>query len=184
MIPSYISGKGMHATEATWDFKTTIIELLESQGLGYDTRFRYYQNEFPDMARVDLARMICDPIESYDRDWPSYWSNKKEGRDKEEVLTEYMLRLDDRFRREAQVAIVCFDEAGLGTGINVMRFIGESKPILGLYNPAIKKVGVNINNILQLKIDYPDLVTIKQYHNVEELCSVVAEWLETFEQRK
>ena len=50
MIPCYVSGKGMHATTTTWTFKTLVIEALESSGLGYDTRFRYYRKQFPDMV--------------------------------------------------------------------------------------------------------------------------------------
>ena len=179
MIPCYVAGKGMHATSTTWDFKTTVFDLLETHGLGYDTRYRYYQDEFPDMPKDELGRMICDPIESYDKDWPAYWANKKPGRDKEEVLTEYMLHLDDRFRSEAKVGIFCFDEAGLGTGINVMRFMAMKKPMLGLYNPVIKQRGVNINNILQIRIDYPELVTLQTYDSLDVLTSHVMVWLKT-----
>ena len=178
MIPCYVAGKGMHATSTTWDFKTTIFELLENSGLGYDTRYRYYEQEFPDMPKDELGRMICDPIESYDKEWPAYWANKKQGRDKEEVLTEYMLGLDKRFQQEAQVAIFCLDEAGLGTGVNIMRFTAMKKPILGLYNPVIKQRGVNINNIIQIKIEFPDLVTLQTYNEMEDLKASVVEWLE------
>jgi hypothetical protein len=169
MLACYVSGKGMYASKATWEFKTRVIKFLETSGLGYDTRFRYYQREFPDLGLDELARLICDPIEYYDKGWPSYWANKKTEADKDTVLTEYMLQLDNRFRREARVNIVCFDEAGLGTGINAMRFIHEGKPVLGFYNPAIKKTGVNINNIIQLKIEYPELVTIEQYHETDDI---------------
>ena len=51
-IPCYVSGKGMHATATTWAFKTLVIEALESSGLGYDTRYRYYRNQFPDLERA------------------------------------------------------------------------------------------------------------------------------------
>ena len=180
MIPCYVAGKGMHATSTTWDFKTTVFELLQSSGMGYDTRYRYYQNELPELSQGELGRLICDPIESYDKAWPSYWANKKQGRDKEEVLTEYMLRLDDAFREEARVGIFCFDEAGLGTGINVMRFMAMGKPILGLYNPVIKQRGVNINNILQIRLDFPQLVTLETYENLDQLKSKVLGWLKNY----
>lgn len=62
--------KGDHAS--TEDFKVAVFELLESTGLGYDTRFRHYRQEYPDTNRVDFARMTCDPIEGYDKDWPDY----------------------------------------------------------------------------------------------------------------
>ncbi|TPW09429.1 MAG: hypothetical protein FD130_2528, partial [Halothiobacillaceae bacterium] len=110
-----------------------------------------------------------------------YWSHKKgEGHDKEEVLTEYMLLLDNRFRREAELALVCFDEGGLGTGINVMRFVQMNKPILGFYNPVIKKHGVNVNNILQLKLEYPTLVTLHQYHDWSDIQGSVVAYLRNF----
>ena len=177
MIPCYVAGKGMHATSTTWGFKTAVFELLESTGIGYDTRYRYYQNELPEVPADELGRLICDPIESYDKEWPTYWANVKHSRDYEEALTEYMLRLDDGFRREAEVGIFCLDEAGLGTGINVMRFMAMRKPILGLYNLSEKKRGVNVNNILQLKIDFPDLVTLQAYKDLENLKAIVLQWL-------
>ena len=49
-IPCYVSGKGMYATERTRQFKVTVIEQLEATGIGYDTRYRYYQRQFPTMA--------------------------------------------------------------------------------------------------------------------------------------
>lgn len=177
MIPCYISGKGMHATQTTWEFKETVIEFLETSGLGYDTRFHYYRNEFPDMDVKRLARLICDPIEYYDRGWAVYWANKKDGRERDDVLTEYMWQLDEKFQAEAHVAIVCFDEAGLGTGINAMRFLVRRKPILGFYNVAARRFGVNVNNILQLKLEFPDLVTLKQYQAQDDVRAAVAEWL-------
>ena len=62
----------MHATESTWEFKTTVIATLEETKLGYDTRFAYYRKQFPDMQTEQLARMICDPMEYYDLDWDEY----------------------------------------------------------------------------------------------------------------
>src|SRR5919198_3056289 len=63
-IPCYVSGRGMHATDRTREFKVEVIHLLESSGLGYDTRYRYYRVQFPEMDPRQLARMICDPIEN------------------------------------------------------------------------------------------------------------------------
>jgi hypothetical protein len=180
MIPCYVSGKGMYATATTWEFKSAVIEWLAASQLGYDTRFRYYQQEFPEMPIAHLARLICDPIEFYDRGWPVYWANKKDGRDKDEVLTEYMWQLDEGFQREAKVSIVCYDEAGLGTGINTMRFLHKGKPILGFYNPAVRRYGVNINNILQLKLEFPRLVTLQQYESFEDIQRGVQQWLRAY----
>jgi len=178
MIPCYISGKGMYASETTWDFKTAVIEMLESSGLGYDTRFRYYREKFPEKNSADLARLVCDPVEYYDPDWPVYWANKKdEGKDQETVLTEFMLRLDNMFRRNAKVAIFCFDEAGFGSGINTMRFIYEKKPILGFYNPDLRKRDVNLSNIVQLEVEYPKLVTLVQYEHLDHIREALNSWL-------
>lgn len=180
MIPCFVGGKGMYASETTWEFKTAVIEVLETSGLGYDVRFQYYRDKFPKKDVKELARLVCDPIEYYDPDWPLYWASKKdEGREKEEVLTEFMLQLDGRLRRRARAAIFGYDEAGFGTGVNTMRFIHEGKPVLGLYNPAIRKRDVNVSNILQLKIDYPFVVTLRQYTNPDELKALVIEWLGT-----
>ena len=177
MVPCYISGKGLHATQTTWEFKETVIEYLESCGLGYDTRFHHYRNEFPDMDIKRLARLICDPIEYYDRGWAVYWANKKDGRERDDVLTEYMWHLDERFQAESRVGIVCFDEAGLGTGINAMRFLTRNKPLLGFYNMSLRRFGVNVSNILQLKLEFPGLVTLHQYQTQEEVRKVVGDWL-------
>jgi len=38
MIPCYVSGKGMHATDATWQFKITVMALLQSSTLVFITR--------------------------------------------------------------------------------------------------------------------------------------------------
>lgn len=180
-IPCYVTGKGMYASDPTWQFKTAVIELLERTGLGFDTRFRYYQEKFPDRQQSDLARLVCDPVEYYDPDWPLYWASKKgEGREKERVVTEFMLELDARFQRQAKVAIFCFDEAGFGSGVNVMRFIQSGKPILGLYNPAIRKRDVNFSNVLQLQIEFPFLFTLQQYDTIDALCSHIQTWLQHY----
>jgi hypothetical protein len=41
MIPCYVGGRGKAAQASTKDFKVAVFELLESTGLGYDTRYRY-----------------------------------------------------------------------------------------------------------------------------------------------
>lgn len=181
MIPCYVSGKGMYATSTTWEFKSAVILLLEESGLGYDTRFRYYRHEFPDMPTERLARLICDPIEFYDRGWPVYWANKKQGRDKDDVVTEYMWQMDKKFQKDAACCIVGFDEAGLGTGINTMRFLQAGKPLLGFYNLAARRFGVNVNNMLQLKLEFPKLVTLVQYQSLEDIKQGVRNWLAGWE---
>jgi hypothetical protein len=62
----------MHATETTWNFKVAVILALEESGAGFDTRFRFYQTQFPEMDPAELARKICDPVEFYDKDWKGY----------------------------------------------------------------------------------------------------------------
>ena len=121
----------MHATDITWSFKTTVIKTLEETQLGYDTRFEYYRKQFPDMQTEQLARMICDPMEYYDLDWEEYRARHKLSMAKEEIATRFMLERDMQFQQKAQVAIYCFDEAGFGSGINVMRFLMNQIPILG-----------------------------------------------------
>ena len=63
MIPYYVGGKGKAAQASTKDFKVAVFEVLESSGLGYDTRFRYYRQQYPAMRWESFARMVCDPIE-------------------------------------------------------------------------------------------------------------------------
>lgn len=70
MIPCFVGGKGMYASETTWEFKTAVIEVLDTSGLGYDVRFQYYRDKFPKKDVKELARLVCDPIEYYDPDWP------------------------------------------------------------------------------------------------------------------
>lgn len=179
MIPCYVSGKGMHATHATWDFKTTVMATLASTGLGYDTRYRYYRRQFPDMPAADFARMICDPIEYYDRDWPAWCAkHKAQFNNEDELVTAFFLARDRRFQEEAQVAIYGFDEAGFGSGVNAMRFITAGKPILGFYNPNIPHERLNIHNVMQLQIEYPQWVTLHRYADVKEIPGQVTAWLE------
>ena len=52
MIPCYVSGAGMFATDATRVFKTLVIDWLEASGLGYDTRYLHYRAQFPEQVRL------------------------------------------------------------------------------------------------------------------------------------
>jgi hypothetical protein len=178
-VPCYVSGKGMHATTTTWTFKTLVIDTLESSGLGYDTRYRYYRRQFPDMPPGNLARLICDPIEYYDRDWPAWRAARGEGVDELRAVTEFMLERDHRFRDEAKVAIYCYDEAGFGSGINTMRFLGAGKPVLGFCNRDNIAGSLNFSNVLQLEIDYPRLFTLLPYRSAGEIPAQLRGWLES-----
>ena len=178
VTPCYVSGKGMHATDATWGFKTAVMAVLQSSGLGYDTRYRYYRKQFPEMAADEFARMVCDPIEYYDKDWPDWQrDNSRRFDNEDECVTAFFLERDLGFQDEAQVAIVGFDEAGFGSGINVMRFIHAAKPVLGFYNPDLRREGYNIHNVLQLAMAHPELVTLHRYQNVDEITTQVVAWL-------
>ena len=177
MIPCYVSGKGMYASEVTWTFKTSVISTLEDTGLGYDTRFHYYRDQFPDMQIEQLARMICDPVEYYDKDWAEYRARHKRAMSKEEMVTRFMLERDMRFQEEAQVAIYCFDEAGFGSGVNVMRFLQANKPVLGFLNQQNKEKSLNISNVLQLKAQYPNLIHIIEYISQDDISKHVVQWI-------
>lgn len=179
MVPCYVSGKGMHATTTTWTFKTLVIEALESSGLGYDTRFRYYRRQFPDMERGALARLICDPIEFYDRDWPGYLAARGSVQDEVTAATAFMLERDNRFRAEASVAIYCYDEAGFGSGVNTMRFLTAGKSVLGFYCGDRLSGTLNLSNILQLGMEYPRQFTLRRYHRPEEIPAAALDWLKT-----
>lgn len=175
MIPCYVSGKGMHATALTRDFKTLVIRELESSGSGYDTRYRYYRAQYPGMAPDELARMVCDPIECYDKDWPD-WLAAHPGAP-ETALATFVLERDTHFREEARVACYCFDEAGFGSGINVMRFIRADKPLLGFYRTEAAKLGMNLANVLQLGLEFPGLVTLVCYGALDEVPPRLAAFL-------
>jgi len=177
MIPCYVSGKGMHATEVTWSFKTTVISTLEENRLGYDTRFEYYRKQFPDMQTEQLARMICDPVEYYDLDWDEYRALNKRAMSKEEMATRFMLEKDTVFQSKAQAAIYCFDEAGFGSGINVMRFLTNKTPILGFMNEENTHKSLNVSNVLQLKAQFPDLIHISEYRTMDDVSKHVTQWL-------
>ncbi len=176
-VPCYVSGKGMYASDTTWSFKTTIIMMLEETGLGYDTRFNYYRRQFPDIDTAGLARMICDPMEYYDRDFPAWLSEHQGKMSEAEAATQFMLTLDNRFQAEAQCAIYCFDEAGFGSGVNVMRFLTSGKPLLGFYNPDKLKHPLNISNIMQLELLFPELATLDPCREAELMPQSAKEWL-------
>jgi hypothetical protein len=76
------------------------------------------------------------------------------------------------------VALYCYDEAGFGSGLNTMRFLQAEKPILGCYHAEIKQQGVNLNNILQLAIDFPALVTLVGYQSLDDIGSTLLTWLQ------
>ncbi len=177
-IPCYVSGKGMYASDTTWRFKTAVMAVLQSSGLGFDTRYQYYRQQFPDMPADTYARMVCDPIEYYDQDWPAWkLENRSRFNNEDELITAFFLGRDLGFQSAAKVAIFGFDEAGFGSGVNVMRFIFAGKPVLGFYNPDYCREGHNIHNVLQLAMNYPDLVTLRRYHDVDEVTEQVVAWL-------
>jgi hypothetical protein len=178
MTPCYVSGKGMHATATTWTFKTLVIEALESAGLGYDTRYRYYLKQFPALERAALARLICDPIEYYDRDWPGYLAARRDRLDEVTAATEFMLERDGRFRAEAKVAIYCYDEAGFGSGVNTLRFLHAGKSVLGFYSAERMTGTLNLSNVLQLAIEYPRQFTLQSYRQPDEIPAAVLQWLQ------
>ena len=177
-IPCYVSGKGMHATDRTRQFKVEVIEILEATGRGYDTRYRYYRQQFPDMDSGALARLVCDPIEYYDKDWLAYRAAHIGGQDEDEVVTTFVMERDALFRRQAQVAIYCYDEAGFGSGLNSLRLLMANKPLLGFYNPGVQDHGVNLHNILQLGVAFPRLVTLVRYSTVAEIRPKLLAWLQ------
>ena len=177
MIPCYITGKGMHATDATWNFKTAVIKSLEETGLGYDTRYRYYQQQLPELEAEKLARLICDPMENYDKGWPEYLDHKPAEMSEQEAATRFMLVRDKQFIDQAQCAIACYDEAGFGSGINAMRFLNADKPVLGFYNLEKLSSGVNPSNLLQLELDFPKLFTLYAYQDINDITSKAINWL-------
>jgi hypothetical protein len=167
----------MFATAMTWDFKVAVIGLLEESGLGYDTRYRYYRRQFPEKDPTQLARLVCDPIENYDRDWSQWRAAQTAASDEQDLITTFFLERDARFRAEAQAAIFCLDEAGFGSGVNVMRFIQAGKPILGFYRRSMQSRGVNVGNFLQLQVEYPGLVTLCAYQSSNDIPGEVRGWL-------
>jgi hypothetical protein len=177
MTPCYVGGKGKAAHVSTKDFKVAVFELLESTGLGYDTRYRYYRRQYPNMSRVDFARMICDPIEGYDKDWPDYRARHGESMSDDSLLAGFMLEKDQAFRDDARAAIICYNEAGLGTGINSMRLLADGKPLIGFFLRDPIRGPVNVQNILQLELLYPSLVTLVSYDDLNEVAQSLIRWL-------
>ena len=177
MIPCYVGGRGKAARASTKDFKVAVFELLESTGLGYDTRYRYYRRQYPDMSREDFARMVCDPIEAYDKEWPDYRERRGGSMSEDLLLTTFVLEKDQAFRDEARAAIICYNEAGLGTGINSVQLLADGKPLIGFFLRDPTRGPVNVQNILQLELLYPSLVTIVPYDDLKEVAQSLTGWL-------
>jgi hypothetical protein len=177
MIPCYVGGKGKSAGVSTKDFKVTVFELLESTGLGYDTRYRYYRRQYPHMSREQFARMVCDPIEGYDKEWPDYRTRHGGSMSEDALLTAFVLDKDKSFRDEARAAIFCYNEAGLGTGINSMQVLANGKPLIGFFLRDPIRGPINMQNILQLELLYPSLVTLVGYDDLNEAAHSLTRWL-------
>jgi hypothetical protein len=165
----------MFATDVTRDFKELVIGWLETSGVGYDTRYRYYRAQLPQFDPARLLRLVCDPIERYDRDWPAYQASS--GLPESEALASFVAERDNRFRGEARIAIYCFDEAGIGSGINAMRFVHEGKRLFGFYAAQEQRRRVNITNVLQLAVDFPGQVKLAAYDSGAHITARLAEWL-------
>ncbi len=148
--------------------------------VGFDTRYRYYQTQFPDMDGLELAQMICEPIEYYDKDWVTYRTTQIGDCDEDAVLAKFVKERDEHFRREAQVAVYCYDEAGMGSGINTMRLLEVGKPILGFYHVDAQNCGMNVTNVLQLALEFPALFTVARYHSIEDIQRVLVAWLQNY----
>jgi hypothetical protein len=178
VIACYVSGAGMYAGETTRSFKAMVTLWLEESGLGFDTRYRYYRGRFSDLAAPELARRICDPIEYYDPDWPAYRATRRgEGLDEDQALAGFVVERDACFRDAADVAVYCFDEAGIGSGINAMRFIHAGKPVFGFFTADAACRRVNITNVLQLAVEFPRQVRLAAYREPAEITARLAQWL-------
>lgn len=175
MIACYVSGAGMFAGTTTHEFKTAVIEWLESSGTGFDTRYRYYRQQFPELEPARLARLICDPIEHYDKEWLDRAGGARE--QEGAPLARFVHERDARFRAAAQVAIYCFDEAGIGSGVNVMRFVHARKPVLGFYSADPARRRVNLTNVLQLELEFPDWVKLADYRTPADVTGRLEKWL-------
>jgi hypothetical protein len=182
MIPCYVGGRGKAAHASTKDFKVAVFELLESTELGYDTRYRYYRRQYPEMSREDFARMVCDPIEGYDKDWPDYRERRSGSMSEEALLTAFVLEKDQAFRDEARAAIICYNEAGLGTGINSIRLLADGKRLIGFFLRDSTRGPVNLQNILQLEFLYPSLVTLVPYDDLNGVTPSLTQWLSNLRQ--
>ena len=84
---------------------------------------------------------------------------------------------DQGFRDEARAAIICYNEAGLGTGINSMRLLADGKPLIGFFLRDPTRGPVNVQNIFQLELLYPSLVTIASYDDLNEVAPRLTGWL-------
>src|SRR3569623_514933 len=93
------------------------------------------------------------------------------------LVTRFFLVRFTRFRAEAEAAIYCFDEAGFGSGVNVMRFLERRKPVLGFYHHELGSRHINTNNILQLAQEHCDLVSLRPYAQLEEIPADVRRWV-------
>ena len=93
------------------------------------------------------------------------------------MLTAFVWEKDQGFREEAQAAIMCYNDAGLGTGINSMRLLADGKPLLGYFLRDPRQRPVNVQNILQLKRLYPALVTLVRYDDLHEVGESLTRWL-------
>ncbi|MDH3600869.1 MAG: hypothetical protein OEU26_14680 [Candidatus Tectomicrobia bacterium] len=60
-----------------------------------------------------------------------------------------------------------------------MRFLQAKKPILGFYHAESKQRGMNINNILQLAIDFPTLITLARNRSLDDIGLTLLSWLQT-----
>jgi hypothetical protein len=77
-----------------------------------------------------------------------------------------------------RAAIYCYDEAGLGSGLNSLRLIMENKLILGCDNPGVKDYRVNLHHILQLGSEFPRLVTLVGYGTIAAIRPKLLAWLQ------
>ncbi|MBM3487788.1 MAG: hypothetical protein FJX67_14340 [Alphaproteobacteria bacterium] len=179
MIPVYVGGKGMNATERTHTVKCAIFTALRAGGAAVDTRHRYYRAQYPDMAETAFDRMVCAPIERYDRDWPAFRDQAGDA-DPDQVTTRFFAALDRRFRDEAVGAIYAYDEAGFGSGVNSLRFLVAGKPVLGLLGATPNTGPANRHNVLQLALEFPALMTLAPYRELADIDRPVRAWLARF----
>jgi hypothetical protein len=84
--------------------------------------------------------------EGYDKDWPDYRERRGGSMSKELSLTAFVLERDQAFRDEARAAIICYNEAGLGTGINSMQLLAEGKPLIGFFFVIRRRVANRVES--------------------------------------
>src|SRR4029453_11932472 len=80
-------------------------------------------------------------------------------------------------RGEARAPVYFFDEARIGSGINAMRFLHAGKPLIGFYAAEERGRRINLTNVLQLAIEFPERVRLAAYRRPEEITARLAEWL-------